>query len=183
MEKNVVIGLLSWSNLLQITINFRTFSMLHCEVDLTQANSNVFNFLSDSSQQFWCLWKHFLVYKKCRGFGMDHQFNLQIIQIHTYTHACARTHKWTQSRAHAVHVSTHKFAHTHTKTFFAYLSPLLYFYLFLYASLYLVFISLHLREAAYEILIMMHYQDYVLSLLTSPVCVHMCLSWGLCSAC
>ena len=44
-------------------------------------------------------------------------------------------------------------------------------YLFLIASLYLVFISLHLQETAYEILITMHYQDYVLSLLRSPVCV------------
>lgn len=58
---------------------------------------------------------------------------------------------------------------------------------FLYAFLHLVLISFHLQETAYEILITMHYQDYVLSLLRSFVCVcvcmHVCLSWVLCSAC
>ncbi len=124
----------------------------------------------------------FGVYKKCRGsLGWvvsltSRLFRYSHIPMHALAHA--------QIRTHAVHVSTHKFAHIHThiQTVFAYLS-LLCFYLFLYASLYLVFISLHLQETAYEILITMHYQDYVLSLLTSPVCVHMCLSWGLCSAC
>lgn len=37
--------------------------------------------------------------------------------------------------------------------------------------LHLVFISPHLQETAFEILITMHYQDYVLSILRSPMCV------------
>lgn len=137
--------------------------MIHCEEDSTQTDSNVFNFSSDSSQRFW----H-------KSFKMDHQFNLQIIQMHAHT--CAQMYTMSNAR---VHVSTITFAYAYIKKkkIFAYLS-LLYFFLLLYASLHLVFISLHLQETAYEILIMMHDQDYVLSLLRSPVCVHVCLSLG-----
>lgn len=41
-------------------------------------------------------------------------------------------------------------------------------FLFLFSSLHRVFFFFHLQETAYEILIMMHYQDYVLGLLRSP---------------
>lgn len=44
-------------------------------------------------------------------------------------------------------------------------------------------VSLHLQEAAYEILITTHYKDDVPSLLRSNVCVQRCHSLGLCSAC
>lgn len=80
-------------------------------------------------------------------------------------------HNYTQSQMLAAHVSRCRFAHAHMKQFFTYLSLFIYCFLFLYASLHLVFIFLHLLETAYEILITMHYQDDVLSLLRSSTCV------------
>lgn len=50
-------------------------------------------------------------------------------------------------------------------------------FLFLFSSLHRVFFFFHLQETAYEILIMMHYQDYVLGLLRSP-CVFTCVPFS-----
>lgn len=121
--------------------------MLHCEENLTQTDSCVFLYLFILSH----------LCKKCREpLRIYHLFYLLVSPMQT-------------RRTHAVHVGTCNF--THKKMLICLL--FFTFMLFLYASLSLVF-SPHLQETAYEILITMHYQDYVLSLLRSIAC--MCIS-------
>lgn len=51
---------------------------------------------------------------------------------------------------------------------------------FIFASPHLLFTSLHLRETAHEILIMMHYQDDVLRLLRGGMCMCIGVLLGAC---
>lgn len=65
----------------------------------------------------------------------------------------------------------------HTYTVWIFLCLFVSFFLFLFSSLHRVFFFFHLQETAYEILIMMHYQDYVPGLLRSP-CVWTCVPFS-----
>lgn len=82
---------------------------------------------------------------------MDHQFNLQNNQ--KQTHSCMHTHD------NIISLCT---------------------FSFIFASPHLLFTSLHLRETAHEILIMMHYQDDVLRLLRGGMCMCIGVLLGAC---